>query len=108
IGTPAEHRDGPHPASWEDPPEGAGVKIGSGNRIREYVSVHQGTGRVTVLGDGGYYLRGSHVAHDCVLGDAVTLASNVLLGGHVRIWSLANLGMGAIVHQRVSIGPGAM
>jgi UDP-N-acetylglucosamine acyltransferase len=107
IGTPAEDRDGPHPA-WDDEPAGAGVRIGSRNRIREYVSVHQGTRRATVLGDGGYYLRGSHVAHDCLLGDGVTLASNVVLGGHVHIWSLANLGMGAIVHQRVLIGPGAM
>ncbi|HVW45094.1 MAG TPA: UDP-N-acetylglucosamine acyltransferase [Amycolatopsis sp.] len=107
IGTPAEDRDGPHPG-WDDEPAGAGVRIGSGNRIREYVSVHQGTHRETVIGDGGYFLRGSHVAHDCLVGDSVTLASNVVLGGHVHIWSLANLGMGAIVHQRVRIGPGAM
>ncbi|NKQ53491.1 UDP-N-acetylglucosamine acyltransferase [Amycolatopsis sp. K13G38] len=107
IGTPAEDRDGPHPA-WDDEPAGAGVRIGSRNRIREYVSVHQGTHRETTVGDEGYYLRGSHVAHDCLIGDSVTLASNVVLGGHVHIWSLANLGMGAIVHQRVRIGPGAM
>lgn len=107
IGSPAEERDGPHPG-WDDEPAGAGVRIGSGNRIREYVSVHQGTHRETVLGDGGYLLRGSHVAHDCLIGDSVTLASNVVLGGHVHVWSLANLGMGAIVHQRVRIGPGAM
>jgi UDP-N-acetylglucosamine acyltransferase len=107
IGTPAEDREGPHPA-WDDEPEGAGVRIGDRNRIREYVSVHQGTRRATVLGDGGYYLRGSHVAHDCLIGDAVTLASNVVLGGHVHVWSLATLGMGAIVHQRTAIGPGAM
>lgn len=106
IGTPAEHRDGPHPDPFTRP-AGLGVRIGEGNRIREYVSVHQGTERPTVVGNGGYYLRGSHVAHDCVLGDSVTLASNVVLGGHVRVWSLANLGMGATVHQRVEIGPGA-
>jgi len=107
IGTPAEDRDGPHPG-WDDEPVGAGVRIGSRNRIREYVSVHQGTHRETTIGDDGYYLRGSHVAHDCLIGDSVTMASNVVLGGHVHIWSLANLGMGAIVHQRVRIGPGAM
>ncbi|NIH86088.1 UDP-N-acetylglucosamine acyltransferase [Amycolatopsis granulosa] len=108
IGTPAEDRTGPHPVSWEDDPAGAGVRIGSGNRIREYVSIHQGTRRITRLGDNGYYLRGSHVAHDCEIGDDVTLASNVVLGGHTAIWSRANLGMGAVVHQHVRIGPGAM
>jgi UDP-N-acetylglucosamine acyltransferase len=36
------------------------------------------------------------------------LASNTVLGGHVHIWSGANLGMGTTVHQHVRIGPGAM
>ncbi|MBE1581053.1 UDP-N-acetylglucosamine acyltransferase [Amycolatopsis roodepoortensis] len=114
IGTPGEDRGREHPAAWEAAPtgdpdhDGHGVVIGSRNRIREYVSVHQGTWRTTTIGDGGYFLRSSHIAHDCVVEDAVTVASNVITGGHCHIWSGANLGMGAILHQRVVIGPGAM
>ncbi|PXY31839.1 UDP-N-acetylglucosamine acyltransferase [Prauserella muralis] len=114
IGTPAEDRNGPHPVAWDDGTagdpalDGHGVRIGDGNRIREYVSIHQGTRRETTVGDGGYLLRGSHVGHDVVLGDAVTLACDVLLGGHTHVWAHANVGMGAVVHQNCRIGPGAM
>lgn len=114
IGTPGEDRGGPHPVAWEDAPVGApevdghGVRIGHRNRIREYVSVHQGTQRPSTIGDDCYLLRGSHVGHDCLVGDWVTLACDVLLGGHTHVWSLANLGMGTVVHQHGRIGPGAM
>lgn len=114
IGTPAAHTAAPHPAAWDEGPsgdptaDGHGVVIGDGNRIREYCSVHQGTARPTTVGSGCYLLRGSHVAHDCVVGDRVTLGSNAVLGGHVAVWSWATLGLGAVVHQRVRIGPGAM
>jgi UDP-N-acetylglucosamine acyltransferase len=114
IGTPGEDRSRPHPAAWEDAPtgdpdhDGHGVVIGSRNRIREYVSVHQGTWRTTTVGNGSYFLRNSHIAHDCLVGDGVTIASNAVTGGHCHIWDGANLGMGAILHQTVVIGPGAM
>jgi UDP-N-acetylglucosamine acyltransferase len=49
-----------------------------------------------------------YLAHDDVLGDDVTMASGVALGGHVHVGAGANLGLGAIVHQRRVIGPGAM
>lgn len=114
IGTPASHRAASHPAAWEDDPtgnldvDGHGVTIGDGNRIREYFSAHQGTERSTDIGGNGYFLRSSHVAHDCVIGDDVTLGSNVVVGGHSEVWSLANLGLAVTVHQRSAIGPGAM
>lgn len=108
IGTPAEDRDGPHPAGWYGEQAGAGVVIGDRNRIREYVSIHQGTWRPTRLGDDCYLLSRSHAGHDVWLGDEVTLACNAQLGGHTEVWSHATLGLGALVHQRGRIGPGAM
>lgn len=108
IGTPAEDRNGPHPAAWEGELAGHGVRIGDNNRFREFTSVHQGTHRETTIGDGNYMLVRSHVGHDGVLHDAVTLASAVQLGGHVVIWSHANIGMGTVIHQTCEIGPGAM
>ncbi|MCG3749309.1 UDP-N-acetylglucosamine acyltransferase [Amycolatopsis sp. Poz14] len=114
IGTPGEDRGGPHPAAWEGAPtgdpaqDGHGVVVGSRNRIREYTSIQQGTWRATTLGDDCYVLRGSHIGHDVLVDDQVTLACNVMLGGHTHVWSFANLGMGTVVHQGGSIGPGAM
>lgn len=108
IGTPAEDRGAPHPAGWDGDTAGFGVGIGSDNRIREYASLHQGTHRTTRLGDRCYLLSGSHVSHDGLVGDDVTLAHSVQLGGHVEVWSHANLGMNAVVHQHGRVGPGAM
>lgn len=114
IGTPGEDRARPHPAAWSDAPsgekdlDGHGVLIGDRNKLREYFSVHQGTWRTTTIGNDGFYLRNSHVAHDCLMGDGVTMTSNAVLGGHCEVWAGANLGLGAVVHQHVRIGPGAM
>ncbi|MGH3467785.1 MAG: UDP-N-acetylglucosamine acyltransferase, partial [Thermocrispum sp.] len=111
---PASDRWAPHPAAWDGAPsgdpeqDGFGVRIGDRNVIREYCSVHQGTQRTTTVGGDCYFLRSAHVAHDCRIGDGVTLGSNVVVGGHSEVWSLANLGLGVVVHQKSTIGPGAM
>jgi UDP-N-acetylglucosamine acyltransferase len=114
IRTPGEDRTRPHPAAWSEAPTGDhdidqhGVRIGDRNKLREYVSVHHGTWRATTIDSGSYYLPNSHDAHDCVSEDGATMASNVVLGGHVHAWAGPNLGIGAVLHQRVRIGPGAM
>lgn len=108
IGTPAEDRGGPHPVAWEGELDGFGVEIGDRNRIREYVTVHQGTHRPSRIGTGCYLLVRSHVGHDVVLEDEVTLACSAQLGGHTHVWSHANIGMSTVVHQHGRIGPGAM
>ncbi|MGC4808092.1 UDP-N-acetylglucosamine acyltransferase [Micromonospora sp. DT233] len=108
VGTPAEYRGGPHPTAWDGEPDGGGVVIGDNNVIREFVTVNQGTQETTRIGDGCYLLARSHVGHDCVLDDAVTLSDAVQLGGHTHVWSWANIGMGTVVHQRGQVGPGAM
>jgi UDP-N-acetylglucosamine acyltransferase len=108
IGAPAEDRDGPHPAAWEGELAGQGVTIGNGNRIREHVSITQGTRRSTTVGDGCYLLANSHLGHDALVDDGVTIACAVQLGGHSHIWAHANLGLGAVVHQHCHVGPGAM
>lgn len=108
VGTPAEFRGGPHPTGWDGETAGAGVTIGNGNIIREFVTVNQGTHEPTTVGDDCYLLARSHVGHDCVLHDAVTLADAVQLGGHTHVWAWVNVGLGTAVHQRSRIGPGAM
>jgi UDP-N-acetylglucosamine acyltransferase len=47
---------------------------------------------------------GSHVAHDCQIGDNVVLVNNVALGGHVTIGDGAIIGGQSAVHQFVRIG----
>jgi UDP-N-acetylglucosamine acyltransferase len=108
LGAPPEVRDWEHPRDVRGFSSGNGIVIGSRNRIREYAQVHQGWHDVTHIGDDGFIMNQSYVAHDCSLGDGVTLASSVLLAGHVEIGDFANLGLGAVVHQRRKIGVGSM
>ncbi len=81
--------------------------IGSRNQFREFVTVHIGTaggGGVTRIGNGSLFMANSHVAHDCVVGDACVLANCVPLGGHVTIEDHVILGGLSGVHQFTRIG----
>lgn len=108
LGAPSEVRDGPHPVGWDGEAAGGGVVIGAGCVLREFVTVNQGFERPTRLGADCYLMSGSHIGHDSVLGDGVTVTSAVQVAGHCDIWPWVNLGLGVVVHQRAAVGPGAM
>lgn len=108
IGAPAEIRGIDHGAAWDGQVVGAGLRIGSRNVLREYVTIHQGHHDRTVVGDDCYLMNKCYVGHDGHLADGVTMASAVALGGHVHVGAGANVGMNTVVHQRRVIGPGAM
>ena len=85
--------------------------IGCRNTIREHVTINPGTaggGMVTRIGDDCLLMVGSHVAHDCQIGNHVILANNATLAGHVVIDDYALLGGLSAVHQFVRIGRHAM
>lgn len=85
------------------------VRIGGNTIIRETVVITRGTGdRDTTIGAGCYIMGHSHICHDVVLGDGVTMAPGVVLAGHVRVHRGANLGVGAKAHQLSTIGAYAM
>lgn len=85
---------------------GTDVIIGDGNGFREHVTVHRGTapGKVTRIGDNNYLMVGSHVGHDCTVGNKVIMANAALLGGHVTVEDGAFLSGNTAVHQRMRIG----
>jgi UDP-N-acetylglucosamine acyltransferase len=83
------------------------IVIGSGNTIREYVSVHRGSHRgegTTRIGDGTYIMAYVHIAHDCQIGDKVIMANAATLGGHVDVGIGAVIGGMVAIHQFVRIG----
>lgn len=82
------------------------VIIGDNNVIREYVTINLGTaasGRTTI-GNNNLIMAYAHIAHDCQIGDGVTLANVGTLAGHIVIEDCAILGGLAAVHQFVRIG----
>ncbi len=91
--------------------EASSLEIGSGNMIREHVTMNPGTsggGMLTRVGNGGLFMMGAHVGHDCMLGDHVIMANNATLAGHVEVGDHAFLGGLSAVHQFVRIGTSAM
>jgi UDP-N-acetylglucosamine acyltransferase len=85
--------------------------IGSDCDIRENVTMNIGTEDdrgVTEVGDRCFLMAGTHIAHDCKVGNDVTFANNVLLGGHASVGDRVLFGGAAAVRQFVRIGEGAM
>lgn len=81
--------------------------IGRNCIIREGVTMHLGsdTSRgTTTVGDDGNFLAYTHIAHDCVVGNRVTMANLATLGGHVEVGDFVNLGGLSAVHQNIRIG----
>ena len=92
-------------------PTGAGVVgVGAGVVTAGEVGVGAGVvaGGVTTVGDRCMFMVGSHVGHDCSVGNDVTFANNAVLGGHVVVGDNVFFGGQAAVHQFVRIGEGAM
>jgi UDP-N-acetylglucosamine acyltransferase len=83
------------------------VKIGRENIIREFVTIHRGTGfggGVTDIGEENFIMAYSHIAHDCRIGSHVVLSNNATLGGHIIIGNYATVGGLVAIHQFVRIG----
>ena len=85
--------------------------IGPDCDIRESVTMNLGSedgGGLTEVGAKCFFMVGSHVAHDCRVGNNVTFANNATLGGHVIVGDHVFFGGMSAVHQFVRIGEGAM
>ncbi|PJE25966.1 acyl-[acyl-carrier-protein]--UDP-N-acetylglucosamine O-acyltransferase [Pseudooceanicola antarcticus] len=87
------------------------LTIGKRNRIREHVTMNNGTeggGGLTSVGDDGLFMAGCHVAHDCRVGNNVIIVNNAALAGHCVIEDEVIIGGLSGVHQWVRIGRGAI
>lgn len=82
------------------------LRIGGRNIFREHVQLHRGTAPAssTVIGNDNFLMAGSHVAHNCKLGDHVVLANGALLGGYVEVGDRAFISGHCVVHQFVRVG----
>ncbi len=68
-----------------------GVRICTGARLSEFVTVHSGTEHHTVIGSGTAIFQKTHVAHDCILEDRVIVGGMVSLAGHTYAQEGANI-----------------
>ena len=86
------------------------TEIGSDTVIREYVTIHRPPFEFmkTVIGSHVLLMAYTHIGHDSVIADQVTIANNGMIAGHVQIARGAVLGGAAKVHQFCRIGALAM
>jgi UDP-N-acetylglucosamine acyltransferase len=84
--------------------------IGDNNVFREHVTVHRGTepGTATTIGNGNYFMCLSHIAHNCRIGNKVTVCNNTLLAGYVEVEDMAFISASCLIHQFVRVGTLAM
>jgi UDP-N-acetylglucosamine acyltransferase len=81
--------------------------MGSGNVIRECVTISRGTaggGGVTKIGANCLLMTCAHVGHDTVVGNHVIIANGAAIAGHVIIEDYATVGALNQVHQFCRIG----
>lgn len=91
--------------------EATRLEIGDHNLIREFCTFNLGTVQdegVTSIGDHNWIMAYVHLAHDCRLGNHLTIANCTQLAGHVKIEDFATLGGYTAVHQFCRIGAYAM
>jgi UDP-N-acetylglucosamine acyltransferase len=86
--------------------EVAYTTIGDRTIVREYASVHRatGSGNTTRVGTDCLLLAYTHVAHNCTIGNFVTMSNLAQLAGQCVVEDYAGIGGMVGVHQDVRIG----
>ena len=83
------------------------VEIGDRCLIREFVTIHRGTGfggGLTKVGDDNFLMAYTHIAHDCITGNGVVFSNAATLAGHIEIGNYASVGGLVAIHQFTRVG----
>jgi UDP-N-acetylglucosamine acyltransferase len=83
------------------------LKLGDRNVVREGCTLHRGTehgGGITTLADDNFLMAGTHIAHDCHVGNNNIFANCATLAGHIEVGDFCNVGAFSAVHQFSRIG----
>lgn len=86
------------------------VYVGDENIIREYVTIHRSMyeGGATIIGNENFIMAGVHIAHDCKIGNKITITNYAGLTGHVTVEDGAFISGLVAIHQFVRIGAFSM
>jgi UDP-N-acetylglucosamine acyltransferase len=86
------------------------LRVGDRNKIREHFTISRGTQpeSETRIGNENYIMTSGHIAHNCMLGDNIVVASSALVAGYVEIESGAFISGGVVIHQHSKVGRLAM
>lgn len=93
---------------WKGKSENYGVSIGDNTIITGLVTIDGGAEKVTIIGSNCYLMKHSHIGHDAIVHNNVTISCGAKIGGHSIIGQNTIIGLNAVIHQRVSIAEGCM
>lgn len=97
------------PAEWKGKEHiNRGVIIGSDVMITGMVTIDSGVENPTRIMDGCYLMKHSHIGHDAFIGPDVTISCGAKIGGHAIIEDECNIGLNAVIHQKVNVARGCM
>ena len=103
------------PAEWKGHsehgvgPQGMGVRILANSVLTGHVTVDSAAGsNPTIIGKNCYLMKHSHVGHDAHLMSNVTVSCGAKIGGHAVIGHDVNIGLNAVIHQKVIVREGCM
>ncbi len=84
--------------------------IGDNTTVREFATIHRGTGDngITKIGENCLLMAYIHIPHDCIVGNNVIIANATQIAGHVEIGDNVIIGGVCAVHQFCKIGKFAM
>ena len=96
--------DEPQDISFEGQP--TFVKIGDGNTIREFATIHRATieETATTVGNNNFIMAYAHLGHDVKVGNKCIISNGVGLAGHVVVGDSAVISAYVGVHQFSRIG----
>ena len=96
--------DAPQDLKYKNEP--TRLRIGDDNVFREHFTVHRSTkaDAETIIGSHNFLMANAHVAHNCVVGDHVTMANGALLGGYAEVHDRAFISGNCCVHQFCRVG----
>jgi UDP-N-acetylglucosamine acyltransferase len=86
------------------------LQIGDDNLIREFCTFHRasGEGEVTLVGSHNFFMIGTHIAHNCEIGNHTIMANEVALAGHIKVEDHVFISNNVGAHQFVRFGRYAM
>ena len=97
------------PPEWKGKEsENKGVIIRSGTIITGMVTIDGGAITATEIGHNCYLMKHSHIGHDAIIKDNVTISCGVKIGGHSIVDDNCNIGLNAVIHQKCYIPKGCM
>ena len=93
-----------YPAEWKGLEHNdIGVHICNGARLTGMVTVDSGVNNKTFIGENCYLMKHCHIGHDAKLSHNVIVSCGAKIGGHAFVWNNTNIGLNAVIHQKVSV-----